>query len=168
MRLLSKWRQYHAHSAKSFAPRGKQLPTISAAAAPASEKEHAHGSFRPTCARAVLEQVSQETRSCSFPLPFSLKGSRGKFSFPLPFSLTLQTATRRLLTTHPYSSDFPFVFSVVCVSPRFGSRSARRVRFPMGREPPQGAVIPDRGKSNICHQVKTKQKKTLWHQARRS
>jgi len=60
--------------------------------------------------------------------------------------LTLQTATRRLLTTHPYSSDFPFVFSVVCVSPR----------------------SPDRGKSNICHQVKTKQKKTFRHQARRS
>ena len=45
-----------------------------------------------------------------FPSPFLLRGSRGKFSFPLPFSLTLQTATRRLLTTHPYSSDFPFVF----------------------------------------------------------
>ena len=86
------------------------------------------------------------SRPFLFPSPFLLRGSRGKFSFPLPLSLTLQTATRRLLTTHPYSLDFPFVFSVVCVSPR----------------------SPDRGKSNICHQVKTKQKKTLWHHARRS
>jgi hypothetical protein len=58
------------------------LPTISAAAAPASGKEHAHGSFRLTCARAVLEQlVSQETRSCSFPFPFSLKGVKGEVLF---------------------------------------------------------------------------------------
>jgi hypothetical protein len=40
--------------------------------------------------------------------------------------LTLQTATRRLLTTHPYSSDFPFVFSVVCVSPRSPDREKFR------------------------------------------
>ena len=31
--------------------------------------------------RAVLEQVSQETRSCSFPLPFSLKGVKGALLF---------------------------------------------------------------------------------------
>ena len=92
-------------------------------------------------------------------VPSIIVGKTGGASDPLPFSLTLQTATRRLLTTHPYSSDFPFVFSVVCVSPRFGSRSARRVRFPMGREPPQGAVIPDREKFAIySHRVKTPKK----------
>ena len=82
-----------------------------------------------------------------FPSPFLLRGSRGKFSFPLPFSLTLQTATRRLLTTHPYSSDSPFVFWVFVLAPR----------------------SPDREENFLyCHRVKTKQKKTLWHQARRS
>ena len=81
-----------------------------------------------------------------FPSTFLLRGSRGKFSFPLPFSLTLQTATRRLLTTHPYSSDFPFVvwFALVPRRPRHG-KFLYLPRWSTG-----------------------KQKKTLWHQARRS
>ena len=76
--------------------------------------------------------------ACSFPFPFSLKGSRGKFSFPLPFSLTLQTATRRLLTTHPYSSDFPFVFLLFVLVPPSLDREENCL---------------------YCHQVKTKQEK---------
>ena len=62
--------------------------------------------------RAVLEQVSQETRSCSFPLPFSLKGVKGALLFPLPFSLALQTATCRLLIT---VGSLPIVPFLVCV-----------------------------------------------------
>ena len=153
MRLRSKWRQCHAHSAKSFAPRGKQLPTISAAAAPASEKEP---SF-----------FSLPLRSFPFPFslnsPFLLRGSRGKFSFSLPFSLTLQTATRRLLTTHPYSSDFPFVFSVVCVSPaiRLSLRSA--CSLPHGSRTPSRGGYPRPREIQYLPSGQNQTKKTLRH-----
>ena len=108
------------------------------------------------CVRVRAKDGSlSEPRLSSFPFPFSflfpspflLRGSRGKFSFPLPFSLTLQTATRRLLTTHPYSSDFPFVFLLFVLAPPSLDREENCL---------------------YCHRVKTKQKKTLRHQARRS
>ena len=91
-------------------------------------------------ARSLEQLVSQETRSCSFPFPFSLK-SRGKFSFPLPFSLTLQTAPRRLLTTHPYSSDFPFVVLLFVLArdhPTARNFAICRVGQPANKKRPSG------------------------------
>ena len=59
---------------------------------------------------------------------------------------------------HRFFSLCWFLFS----SPQLGSRSARRVRFPMGREPPQGAVIPDCGKFRcLPHWSTDRRKKPL-------
>ena len=95
----------------------------------------------------------------SFPFPFSLKGVKGEVLFSPSLFFDFADGDPPPVDNSSVFIGFSFRVFVVCVSPRFGSRSARRVRFPMGREPPQGAVIPDRGKSNICHQVKTKQKR---------
>ena len=78
-----------------------------------------------------------------FPSPFLflLRGSRGKFSFPLPFSLTLQTAPRRLLTTHPYSSDFPFVVLLFVLArdhPTARNFAICRVGQPANKKRPSG------------------------------
>jgi len=89
-----------------------------------------------------------------FPSPFLLRGSRGKFSFPLPFSLTLQTATRRLLTTHPYSSDFPFVFSVVCVSPAVTRLRGKLPLLPSGQNQTKKDPLAPSQKVLIRHKKK--------------
>jgi hypothetical protein len=133
MRRPSKWRQYHAHSAWSPAP-PKQLPTISSAAAPASSYEHVHGSRRLAYARAGLEQlVSQETRACSFPFPFSLKGVKGDFLFSASLFFEGEAGP-----VDNFSVIFVFLFWVLFFSPR-------------GTSP--------RGKSNVCRAGQPRGKK---------
>ena len=132
-------------------PQGRSAPS------PASEKEHAHGSFRLTCARAVLEQlVSQETRSCSFPFPFSLKGVKGEVLFSPSLFFDFADGDPPPVDNSSVFIGFSFrVFCCLCqpairlslrsaCSLPHGSRTPSRGGYPRPRENSLSAALVNR------------------------
>ena len=145
-------------------PQGRSAPS------PASEKEHAHGSFRLTCARAVLEQlVSQETRSCSFPFPFSLKGVKGEVLFSPSLFFDFADGDPPPVDNPSVFIGFSFRFLGVCVSPAITRPRGKFPLLPSGQNqtkkdplaPSQKVLISQKKAHRLsmrnCHLKKSKQ-----------